>query len=583
MSGTPSPEQAGRPASAPSNQSARPLALRLAGPAAAAAASGLLLALAFPPYDLDGLVWIWAFPLLYALWFTQPQLKRRRLYGFGLGYLTGWVFFFLTFIWIRHVSILGCLLLPAYLALFPALWASIAASLTLPPDPAPQPGHSAGASPRQPWFSHSLHSLRVAFLTAAVWTALEWLRGWLFTGFGWNGLAVALYRKLAVIQAADLVGVTGLSFVVLFVGTILFLTARRIFLEARFGRFSPHLDFFAAMALLCALILYGISRLTTTRDGESVDLRLLLVQLNIPQDIKWNPESQAEIVALYEDFTRLYVDQKELRPDLVLWPETALPNDLEHPDNVAVVERIAALGDFSLMFGIQEFDFEEKTAYNSAALVRSGLDDVQVYRKIHLVPFGEFLPFRGSFPPFEWIAGDLIPSDFNSGSSTEPLLLRQPRVELIPLICFEDTVGRLARRFVRPAPQLLVNLTNDGWFGESAAPEQHMANSLFRCIELRRPMARAANTGVSCVIDADGSLADRSDSARFLRVIRDFDTGSTFVRGCLPATVRIPTAPMLTLFARWGDWFAAAVSLAGLPAVFRWLHWQPARPSFTEP
>ncbi|HUF61455.1 MAG TPA: apolipoprotein N-acyltransferase [Verrucomicrobiales bacterium] len=575
MSGTPPPDEAGRPASARSNQSLRPLALRLAGPATAAAASGLLLALAYPPFSLDGLIWVWAFPLLYALWFTWPQLERRRLYGFGLGYLAGFVFFLVTFSWIRQVSILGSFLLPAYLALFPALWASIAANLTLPPDPESKSFPSGPVPTRLPWFSQSLGALRVAFLTAAVWTALEWLRGWLFTGFGWNGLAVALYRKLAVIQAADLVGVTGLSFIVLFVGTIFFLTARRILLEARTGRFYPHLEFFAAMALLCALILYGITRLTNTR-ADFVDLRLLLVQLNIPQAIKWDPQFESEILALYEDFTRLYVDQEELRPDLVLWPETALPNDLDHPDNVAVIERLTASGDFNLLFGIQEFDFANRTAYNSAALAGSGLDDVQVYRKIHLVPFGEFLPFRGRFPPFEWVAGHLIPSDFNSGSSTEPLYLSQPRVELIPLICFEDTLGRLARRFVRPAPQLLVNLTNDGWFGESAASEQHMANSLFRCIELRRPMARAANTGVSCVIDADGSLAGRGDPTRFLRIVRDIESGSTFVRGCLPATVRIPAVPAFTLFARWGDWFAAVVSLAGLPAVFRWL--RPQRP-----
>jgi apolipoprotein N-acyltransferase len=178
---------------------------------------------------------------------------------------------------------------------------------------------------------------------------------------------------------------------------------------------------------------------------------------------------------------------------------------------------------------------------------------------VHLVPFGEYLPL-GDCPPFSWLRA-VIPGDFAPGKSTEPLRLAQPQADIIPLICFEDTVGRLARRFVRPGPQMIVNLTNDGWFLNSRAMEVHTANAKFRAIELRRPMVRATNTGVTCFIDTQGTLTSR---------LADPQTGGTLVEGCLPGEVRLPQNGEITLYARLGDWFALlCLSLCALLATLR--------------
>ena len=154
---------------------------------------------------------------------------------------------------------------------------------------------------------------------------------------------------------------------------------------------------------------------------------------------------------------------------------------------------------------------------------------------------------------------------------TEPLPLSKPEsFSLIPTICFEDTIGRLARKFVRAEPQLIVNCTNDGWFGESACALQHMANAKFRCIELRRPMARAANTGVTCIIDETGSLDDRRQPGYDPRLISDGEPKpSTFVEGFMSARIALDRNPPTTFYARHGDLFSILCAAGALLAVLK--------------
>jgi apolipoprotein N-acyltransferase len=198
--------------------------------------------------------------------------------------------------------------------------------------------------------------------------------------------------------------------------------------------------------------------------------------------------------------------------------------------------------------------------YTGAALMRGGYDQHELHRKVHLVPFGEYLPFRG-VPGVEALLGGVLPGDFASGTSTEPLVLEKPAgVQVIPLVCFEDTVGRLARKFVRAAPQLLVNLTNDGWFLQSRENEVHLANAVFRCIELRRPMARSCNTGVTCFVDSRGRIAGSDE-------LRDPKTGSVFVQGVISKEIHLPKQPEMTFYARYGNAFAVAMLVICLGAV----------------
>ena len=176
------------------------------------------------------------------------------------------------------------------------------------------------------------------------------------------------------------------------------------------------------------------------------------------------------------------------------------------------------------------------------------------------MPFGEYLPLR-NVPGMELLLGGVIQGDFAAGKSTEPMILARPDgVQIIPLVCFEDTIGRLARKFVRDAPQLIVNMTNDGWFLQSEENEVHLANAKFRCVELRRPMARACNTGVTCFVDALGRIGKHD-------TLRDPKTGSYFLKGALPKEIFLPKNPIMTFYARHGDVFSISMLAVMLGAV----------------
>jgi apolipoprotein N-acyltransferase len=285
----------------------------------------------------------------------------------------------------------------------------------------------------------------------------------------------------------------------------------------------------------------------------------MLVQQNISQADKWSRQHTEKIYQGYGKLTGMFV-ASSTPPDLVIWPESALPLPFHHSDHRPFLDEVLGLGDFSLLTGTDIME-PGKPLYTGAALMRGSFEKHQLYRKIHLVPFGEFLPLR-SVPPMQMILGGVFPDDFASGTSTEPLTLEKPAgVQIIPLICFEDTDGRLARKFVRDAPQLMVNMTNDGWFLHSAANEQQLANAIFRCIEVRRPMARAANTGVTCFIDSYGRIKKEDRLA-------DGKTGSVFIKGVLPKDIKLEKHPEMTFYALHGDVFSIAMLCIALASFF---------------
>jgi len=611
----------------------RPRLARLLRPAAAIL-SGLLLALCYPPWDIGELVWVWAIPLLVALW-SLPEMapanvgkpkdsarpgrwarirrriasQTRAIRGFRLGFLAGAVFFAINLHWIfelRHVvgsvfpGILGVAALAGFLGLYVGAFGAFAATvgrptaaqLSISDGKSIKPSHedsdstsrarlekiTDGGKKKANLFTTSVNSLRLALLNACAWVGLEWLRGWVLTGFSWNGLGVAMHSNPTLVQVCDIVGVTGLAFLPIFLLCILLNTAWRVQLEAGSRSLRPHLDFMLAMVLVILVFFYGVRKASAPVPGDVLELRALAIQPNIPQSLKWQDSASTEIYQTLNDLTRIHVETQPF--DLVIWPEAATPLYLDHPGHDPFFESLLGTGDHALLLGSNSFlprgelvsNSSIKAMYNTAALLTSpDPAEAQLHHKIHLVPFGEFLPLRKAFPPFDWIFGALLPSDFDKGESTDPLTLPVASspgetVLISPLICFEDTVGRLVRRAVRPGPQVFVNLTNDGWFGESAASEQHMINASFRCIELRRPMIRCANTGVTCFIDRTGSLYDRHAGDGFPRQVEDPETGSTFIRGTLPGTVKIERNPPMTVFARFGDAFSILCLVVALIA-----------------
>jgi apolipoprotein N-acyltransferase len=515
----------------------------------AAIATGLLASLCFPPFDQSWLCWIALTPLIVAVWFSGENSKRRWLRNLLLGYLAGIVFFTTTFSWLGALGDLYqsfflhglSFLLSIYLAVHFAFWAWFI-------------GFFKPSS-----FATSWRNLLVGFVAASAWATHEWVRGWLFSGFGWNGLGVALYQKLPTIQIAGITGVVGLSFAIAFANIIAVTTALRLFVEAKTRQMRPHFDLILVMLGILALPLFGWRRTQTPSPSKPV--RVAAVQANVPQLQKFDPQFSGQV---FEKFKRLneIALAGNFPPDLLVWPESSMPDPVRdaNGESYRFVTEFAATSKSDLILGT--LDFERDHDYNAALLVSNNGQRVQIYRKMHLVPFGEYIPLRHSFPLFAAIASTWVPGDFVRGTEHTVFSLTNPDARAGPLICFEDTVGDLVRHFVLNGANLLVDITNDGWFLQSSGSHQHLANAIFRCVENRRPMLRAANTGVTCFVNEFG---------RVTQILQD-DTGNTFTEGVLSGSVDVPQDRLLTFYTRHGEWFAescAGITFIALLAAFR--------------
>ena len=532
-----------------------------AWPWLAAICSGLLYTSCFAPFNLTWFCWIALTPLIAAILFSGKESRHPWLRNLALGYVTGLTFFWTALSWLTTVTILGWFVLQFYMAIYFALWAWFC-GLLRPREARRQlsagkwdqmlaEARSTAALPRSPW-TKSTNNLLLAFLLAAAWTTQEWLRGWVFSGWGWNGLGVALHDTWPLIQIAEFTGVAGLSFMVAFANVILVTTAYRLVLEARTHTTRPHFDLTLTMAAIVGVLTFGLR--ASQVSAPTKPLRVAAVQSNVPQNQKFDPQFTTKI---FDKFRRL--SEIALRsnppPDLLIWPESSLPGPvLIEPESNKFVMDLTASAESDLLLGT--IDEENRDIYNAALLISDGGERVQLYRKVHLVPFGEYVPGRHRVPLLARIVGDQVPGDFSAGREYTVFSLTNSDVQVAPLICFEDTIGELVRQFVlstetNPGANLLVDITNDGWFLHSAGSHQHLANAIFRCVETRRPMVRAANTGVTCFVNQSG---------RITQVLRD-ESGSTFTEGVLTGEIKVPTEHDLTFYTRHGELFAKACAV----------------------
>ena len=510
-----------------------------------AALSGVLLVLCYAPFDQAWLVWIALAPLISAVWFGPVDARRPLLAKAALGYVTGTVFFLGSLFWLTTVTVPGWFILGMFLAVYPAVWAGAVFVMATPRE-------TEGAA-RSVWLS-SRRNLLAGLLAASAWVALELLRANVFTGFGWNALGVALHANIPLIQLTSLTGVGGLSFLAVLSSAIAVATVRRLALEARGGKIRAHFDFTLTLALIVGAFTYGLRQLGVPADTFPVSIAA--VQPSIPQNEKWNPAAENCIYATLERLTDAAV---AMQPDLLLWPEAATPRGFfQDPVASQFVKKQAAKGDFALMFGTLILSHEAD--YNAAVMLIGPDPEPQVYPKSHLVMFGEYVPFRESFPLFAILVGNLVPADFDAGEGPIIFHLPDPPAAMAPLICFEDTLGYLARDAAERGAQMFVNITNDGWFKRSAGSRQHAAHAVFRCAETRRPMVRCANTGVTCVIDRAGRVRQTLQSA----------SGDTFGEGVLLAGIDVPSEPPRTFYMKHGELFSGiclALTAAALGAV----------------
>jgi apolipoprotein N-acyltransferase len=379
------------------------------------------------------------------------------------------------------------------------------------------------------WLAPGGGTAAVAILPAA-WVVTEHLRGFdLFGGFPWAYLGYAVHRDGPLLELAALGGVWGLSFL---------LASFAALLAARRWR--------AALALLLAAHAAGFIAGVRARGAPAgAPLRAGIVQASIPQDLKWDPELTREHFGAHFELSRLAAAGGDL--DLILWPEASVPVLLEaQPDYREQVVRLASEVGAVLILGGTGLSFRPGQAdpdvFNSAFAVAPGIGLVDRYDKSHLVPFGEYIPLRALLGRVSAIATGLAGlMDLTPGPGPRPLQASEPLAAAhapAALICYEVIYPRLVRQAVRAGARLLLNLTNDAWYGRTSAPDQFLAIAALRSAEHGLPMLRAANTGISGIIDAGGVV---------LRQTPIFEPEA--LAGEVPPARAGPTP-----YTRWGDW-----------------------------
>jgi apolipoprotein N-acyltransferase len=458
------------------------------------ACSGLLLACAFPGPDLAVVAWFALIPLLLVM-------ERRPFAG---GFIAGFAFFAPLLYWLNIVmttygqlhpffSLVAHLLLVAYLSLFfaAATWLScrLKALLALP----------------------------IIVTLPVVWVALEYLRGWLFTGFPWGLLGYSQQNLPWMIQGADLSGVYGVSLLLLLINC-----AAAGLLAAPRRRFSRRAAIVVSL-LLAGHLGYGYWRLAGAPERRDEQLRVALIQGNIDQAVKWDPEQRSRTV---ETYRRLSEQAAASGVDLIIWPEAAAPFYLQ--DDSPLSRQVQAvshqLGSYLLVGGPA---YERKPSddafsyYNSAYLYSPAGRSLGRSDKIHLVPFGEYVPL-GKLLTFinKLVVGV---GDFSAGR-VAPLALDGHALGV--LICYEAIFPELARDYVRQGSDLLVNITNDAWFGRSPASRQLLAMTRFRAVENRVWIARAANTGISALVTPGGGVTLATPLFETLQVVGQVGLGA---------------------------------------------------------
>ncbi|MBF0468152.1 MAG: apolipoprotein N-acyltransferase [Desulfamplus sp.] len=534
--------------------------------------SGFLLTMSFPKADLSWLAWVALVPLILSLYRLDGKLSANK--AFKTGFVMGICHFLCLIYWIvPTISVYGqlplylavpiLLLLAGYLALYPAVFAW---GINL-----------FGAADKK-----SLMPLTAALL----WVCLEYIRSILFTGFPWGLAGYSQYMNLNLVQIADITSVYGVSFIIVLTNGVLSMVwitffvpsgneltngatspvskafpipSRQTFMSAiqttgqAAGKRETILWAFCLVAIFSGLFSYGKIRIASIEkiSAASERVNISVVQGNIEQVFKWDEDYQESTITKYCQLSR---QAAKLEPDLIVWPETALPFYYSWNKKMsAMVDECIKESETTFLIGSPAFrkvDEASKTydIFNRAYMINKLGVVTGSYDKVHLVPFGEYVPF-GRYLSF---LGKIIAQsgDFSSGKKdVAPLAFNGSSAGV--QICFEMIFPYLSRVAVKNGAQILITMTNDAWFGYTSAPWQHFTMATFRAIENRRAVARAANTGISGFIDPSGKILQVSNlfEERFL-------------------TNSMPSLTIKTIYSSYGDFFAFiclfAIGVAGV-------------------
>jgi len=516
--------------------------------------SGLMLTASFSPIDLNWIVWISLIPLLISL------EDKSLLVAFKLGLFTGLSHYLTLIYWIVVVlshygninfilSLVVMFLLSLYLSLYIGFFALILVSVK----------------------KNRLSS----FWGASIWVALEYARAHVMTGFPWCLLGYSQYLRLPLIQVSDIAGVYGISFVIVLVNFVIYHIVSIAFKKKVLGRndlrvrdyehnrqrtrptrpaerdgqgtHNVHslrvivIEIILTSFLIGFTLLYGYHNLKEKADISSKGkvLRAVIVQGNIDQSLKWNPDYQEKTLAIYNRLSGKFVDFK---PQIIIWPETAVPFFFQDRSYLSKeVFNAAKITNSNILFGSPAYlKNKDSIIYYNRAYIISENRVFDYYDKVHLVPFGEYVPLKKYLP----FVHRLVPAagDFSPGKNVKPI--NAPDSKIGVLICFEAIFPDISRKHADQGAELLVNITNDAWFGRTSAPYQHLSMAVFRCVENALPMARAANTGISAFILANGKIVNKS---------------GLYVREALKQEIKLKQNK--TFYSQFGDIFAILISI----------------------
>jgi apolipoprotein N-acyltransferase len=494
-----------------------------------AVASGLLLTAAFPGLGLDWTAWFALVPLLIAI--RTGSFKEN----FRLGLIAGLVHYLTLVYWLAYTMrtygyLPWIVCIPVLFLLAFVLGSFVAAFCMALPATAPKPAVALIAIP-------------------ATWVALEYVRSFIFSGFPWELLGYSQFTRLQLIQISDIFGVYGVSAVVMLVNAAVLLLV--LDLSGRTWRAGAVSRRLALVAVLCAggifalTWLYGVRRIAAVDElvSHSPGKRVTVVQGNIKQSEKWDQAYQSATIAIYN---RLSLAAKAQRPDLVVWPESAAPFYFlfEAGPTAKVMNGIEEVG-ATFLIGSPSFErsAEGVVYYNSAYLIGPRGEVLSRYDKAHLVPYGEYTPFK------EWLPflGKMVEhvGDFRPGPKGKTMFWDGCRLGV--QICYEIIFPDLARAQVKNGASLLINITNDAWYGRTSAPYQHFSMTVFRAVENRRALARAANTGISGFVDPVGRVLaltpifQEAELTHALPLLNDMSVytrfGDVFAQACLAASL----------------------------------------------
>ncbi len=448
---------------------------------------GLLSSLAFAPFHLVPLLCVSFSGLLLLITLKASNHKWRAFrlgYIFGLGHFTAtlyWIAYsllvdFQTFYWLVPFSVLG---IPLVLSFFCALSCF--------------------------FFHKDIPPIHRIFLFSALWIMGEWLRSQVLD-FPWNLLGYVWANNTSVSQICSVIGIEGLSLLTIFLAS----SAYPMFLSPRQAGTKKSTPFLTALILFSALWIWGEYRKATTQVTKEGDIHVRIVQPNIPQKEKWFSSYASKNLEMLLQLSKAKLSDNI---DFIIWPEAAIP---AYPDFInydedrrqligsILPERTLLISGASLL----ERENHRLDIYNSIIVMERSGNIIEKYHKTRLVPFGEYLPFRSWLAklPFGATLKNITNGtrDYSPGKSKPPLTLKD-RPAFLPLVCYE-AIFQIPSTSVQPQLRWLLNVTNDGWYGESIGPYQHFAMARIRSIETGVPLVRVANTGISGIIDAFGDI-----------------------------------------------------------------------------